>query len=82
MTFDKNLPRGLGSSFRSQSESDLAKIVSYIAKDDQAAAIRFGEMLITKAESLGGHANDGAVAARKAHYPISTSRQLFDHLST
>ena len=38
--------------FAPRSESDLAKIVSYIAKDDQAAAIRFGETLITKAEAL------------------------------
>jgi plasmid stabilization system protein ParE len=38
--------------FAPRSESDLAKIVSYIAKDDPAAAIRFGETLINKAESL------------------------------
>ena len=39
--------------FAPRSESDLAKIVSYIAKDDPAAAIRFGDMLISNAESLG-----------------------------
>jgi plasmid stabilization system protein ParE len=38
--------------FAPRSESDLAKIVSHIAEVDQAAAIRFGETLITKAESL------------------------------
>ncbi len=38
--------------FSLRSESDLAKIVSYIAKEDSAAAVRFGETLITKAESL------------------------------
>jgi plasmid stabilization system protein ParE len=64
--------------FAPRSESDLAKIVSYIADDDPAAAIRFGETLINKAESLA----DGAAAARKTDYPISTCRQLSDHLST
>jgi toxin ParE1/3/4 len=39
--------------FAPRSESDLAKIVRQIAKDDPAAAIRFGETLITKADSLG-----------------------------
>ena len=43
---------GLGSSFAPRSESDLAKIVSYIAENDPAAAIRFDETLINKAESL------------------------------
>ena len=38
--------------FAPRSEIDLAKIVSYIANDDPAAAIRFGETLINKAESL------------------------------
>jgi plasmid stabilization system protein ParE len=38
--------------FAPRGESDLAKIVSYISKDDPAAAIRFGETLTTKAESL------------------------------
>jgi toxin ParE1/3/4 len=38
--------------FAPRSESDLAKIVSHIANDDPAAAMRFGETLINKAESL------------------------------
>jgi plasmid stabilization system protein ParE len=38
--------------FSPRSDSDLGKIVSYIADDDPAAAIRFGERLISKAESL------------------------------
>ncbi|MBA2271725.1 MAG: type II toxin-antitoxin system RelE/ParE family toxin [Chthoniobacterales bacterium] len=38
--------------FSPRSESDLQKIVSYIAKDDSAAAIRFAERLISRAESL------------------------------
>jgi toxin ParE1/3/4 len=38
--------------FACRSESDLAKIVSHIAKDNPTAAIRFGETLINKAESL------------------------------
>jgi ParE-like toxin of type II ParDE toxin-antitoxin system len=38
--------------FAPRSEIDLAKIVSHIANDDPAAAIRFGETLINKAESL------------------------------
>lgn len=38
--------------FSPWSESDLAKIVSHIAKDDPAAAVRFGDTLFTKAESL------------------------------
>lgn len=36
--------------FAPRSESDLAKILGYIAKDDQATAIRFCEMLINKAD--------------------------------
>jgi toxin ParE1/3/4 len=38
--------------FSPRSESDLAKIVGYIAQDDPVAAVRFGETLINKAESL------------------------------
>jgi plasmid stabilization system protein ParE len=38
--------------FSPRSESDLEKIVGYIAKDDQAAAIGFGETLISKAQAL------------------------------
>jgi plasmid stabilization system protein ParE len=40
--------------FSPRSESDLTKIVGYIAQDDPVAAIRFGETLINKAESLAG----------------------------
>ena len=56
---------GLGSSFAPRSESDLAKIVSYIAENDPAAAIRFGETPINKAESL-ADVPDGAATTRKA----------------
>lgn len=38
--------------FAPRSERDLAEIVSYIAKDEPAAAIHFGELLIKKAEAL------------------------------
>ena len=38
--------------FARRSERDLAKIVAYIASDDPAAAVRFGELLIKKAETL------------------------------
>jgi toxin ParE1/3/4 len=38
--------------FAPRSESDLSKIVNYIAKNDPVAAVRFGETLIAKAESL------------------------------
>jgi toxin ParE1/3/4 len=51
--------------FAPRSERDLAKIVSYIAKDDPQAAIRFGETLITKAESLGDAPQIGALLPRK-----------------
>ncbi len=51
--------------FAPRSERDLAKIVSYIAKDDPSAAIRFGEALITKAESLGDTPEIGAMLPGK-----------------
>jgi len=38
--------------FSPRCERDLSEIVSYIAKDDTAAASRFAERLISKAESL------------------------------
>jgi toxin ParE1/3/4 len=52
--------------FAPRSESDLAKIVSYIANDDPTAAIRFGEMLINKAESLADMPEMGPVLPGKA----------------
>ena len=51
--------------FAPRSERDLAKIVSYIAEDDPKAAIRFGETLITKAESLGDAPEIGAMLPGK-----------------
>jgi len=41
-------------------------IVSYIAKDDPAAAIRFGETLINKAQSLGDAPRMGPALPGKA----------------
>lgn len=38
--------------FSAQSRRDLEKIVAYIAQDNSAAAIRFGSLLIDKAEAL------------------------------
>ena len=38
--------------FSLRSESDLASIVNFIAKADPAAALRFGEKLISKADAL------------------------------
>ncbi len=35
-----------------RSERDLSEIVAYIARDDPTAAVRFGELLIKKAETL------------------------------
>jgi plasmid stabilization system protein ParE len=53
--------------FAPRSESDLAKIVSYIANDDPAAAIRFGETLINKAESLADVPGMGPLLPGKAN---------------
>jgi addiction module RelE/StbE family toxin len=52
--------------FSQRSEDDLKKIVSYIAKDDQAAAARFGETLISKAESLANAPEMGPVLPQKS----------------
>jgi toxin ParE1/3/4 len=38
--------------FSARSRNDLQKIVDYIARDNAAAAGRFGSLLITQAESL------------------------------
>jgi toxin ParE1/3/4 len=38
--------------FSARSRNDLEKIVKYIARDDSAAADRFGSKLIAQAESL------------------------------
>ena len=38
--------------FSARSRIDLQKIVEYIARDNSAAAERFGSLLITQAESL------------------------------
>lgn len=51
--------------FSPRSESDLQTIVSYIAQDDQAAAIRFGELLITKSESLANAPEMGAITPQR-----------------
>ena len=51
--------------FAPRSERDLEKIVSYIAKDDPEAAIRFGDTLITKAESLADAPEIGALLPGK-----------------
>src|SRR5437016_7629278 len=39
--------------FSERSKNDLEQIVTYIARDDPAAAERFGSKLIDQAESLG-----------------------------
>jgi plasmid stabilization system protein ParE len=39
--------------FSARSRNDLEQIVKYIARDDAAAAERFGSKLIAQAESLG-----------------------------
>jgi toxin ParE1/3/4 len=52
--------------FSLRSEDDLKKIVSYIAKDDWAAAIRFGETLISKAESLASAPEMGPILPQKS----------------
>ena len=46
--------------FSTRSKNDLQKIVAYIARDDPAAAQRFGLLLIDHAESL-SHAPDSGV---------------------
>jgi plasmid stabilization system protein ParE len=45
--FDGRSPVGWEVTFAPRCERDLAEIVSYIAKDDPAAAIRFDDTLIT-----------------------------------
>ena len=51
--------------FAPRCERDLAEIVCYIAKDNPAAAIRFGDTLITKAESLADAPEIGALVPGK-----------------
>jgi plasmid stabilization system protein ParE len=53
--------------FSSRSEDDLKKIVSYIATDDRTAAIRFGETLISKAESLASSPEMGPVLPQRSN---------------
>lgn|GEM_PF-5801589 len=67
--------------FAPRAENDVAKIVDYIANDDPAAAIRFGETLISKA-SLADAPEMGPDATRESCHPLSTRRQLSYHLST
>ena len=51
--------------FSARSRIDLEKIVHYIARDDAAAARRFGARLIETAESLANAPEMGPILPRK-----------------
>lgn len=51
--------------YAQRSERDLSEIVAYIARDDPAAAVRFGELLINKAEALAGAPEMGPILPGK-----------------
>jgi hypothetical protein len=61
--------------FSARGRNDLEQIVKHIARDNPAAAERFGLKLVEQAESL------GAVAAKSGH-KILSCRFISDHLST
>ena len=51
--------------FSARSRIDLQKIVEYIARDNSAAAERFGSLLITQAESLANTPEMGPVLPQR-----------------
>lgn len=51
--------------FSDRCHTDLQKIVEYIARDDPAAAIRFGSTLVDKAESLASAPEMGPILPKK-----------------
>ena len=68
--------------FSARSRIDLQKIVEYIARDNSAAAERFGSLLITQAESLANTPEMGPVLPQRLANKIFPGRFVSDHLST
>jgi toxin ParE1/3/4 len=61
--------------FSARSRTDLDQIVNYIARDDPAAAERFGLKLIERAESLGDTPEMGPrlpLQPDKRFFPVSS----------
>ena len=68
--------------FSARCRNDLEQIVKYIARDDPAAAERFGSKLIDQAESLADAPEMGPRFLQKPRHTILSRRFVPDHLST